>query len=165
MSYRTVLCTSLFIMFVWMLQHKLFSSGYDTTLVYGRPYEIPTVMCRRNSWICGSAKDLHSIDFFFYYHCLVFSVTVPFSITLLITFFCNFEWTVFDTLFCHVEEGPNNCSSCCTFKKKRWGWMYTWWNSEICHLMCQKFVLFFCFLISFTSHSPYLMNWTDLIKL
>lgn len=32
--------------FVWMLQHKLFSSGYmqvNTTLVHSKPYKIPTV--------------------------------------------------------------------------------------------------------------------------
>lgn len=144
MSYRTVLCISLLIMFL----SGCYSTSYFLQDIcrWTAPWytvnhtKYPLFLCRWSSWICGSTRDSHSIDL------LAIIVDFPCDCAILLTFFprlwMNRFW--YFVLSFLLEEGPNNWSSCCTFKKKRWRWMDAWCNSEMCHLMCQR--LFFIFL-------------------
>lgn len=79
----------------------------------------PLVLCRQSSVQQGTPFNWFAI-----YHCLIFFETVLFSVTLLLTFFATLNEPFLVVLLFLLEEGPNNWSSCCTFKKTgENGWM------------------------------------------
>lgn len=76
----------------------------------------PLFLCRRSSWICGSTRNsIQLIRSPSLFDCLWDCAMLCNSA---INIFCDFEWAVSGTLLSFLlEEGPNNWSSCCTFKK------------------------------------------------